>query len=83
VDGRVIVFVEVKTRASHERGHPAEAVGPQKQQRLTRAARLWLRRQRLAHLPARFDVVAVTWPPGQRRPTIEHFRNAFEAWGDA
>jgi putative endonuclease len=32
--------------------------------------------------PARFDVVAVTWPDGQRRPTIEHFPNAFDAVGE-
>jgi len=28
---------------------------------------------------ARFDVVAITWPAGRRRPAIEHFPNAFEA----
>jgi putative endonuclease len=83
VDDRVIVFVEVKTRTSPDAGYPAEAVDARKQQRLTRAARLWLKRHRLAHLPARFDVLAVTWPPGQRRPDIEHFRNAFEAADDA
>lgn len=82
VDGRVVVFVEVKTRRSHASGHPAEAVDTRKQQRLTRAARLWLKRHRLMQVPARFDVVAITWPPEQRRPTIEHVRNAFEAWGD-
>lgn len=83
VDGRVIVFVEVKTRASQAAGHPAEAVDLRKQQRLTRAARLWLKRHRLMNLPARFDVIAITWPAEQRRPTIEHFRNAFPGWGDA
>lgn len=82
IDGRVVVFVEVKTRASHEGGHPAEAVGTRKQQRLSRAARLWLRWHRLTHLPARFDVVAITWRPEQRHPAIEHVRNAFEAWGE-
>jgi putative endonuclease len=30
---------------------------------------------------SRFDVVAVTWPPEQKRPTIEHYKNAFEAVG--
>ena len=81
VDGRVIVFVEVKTRRSHDKGHPAEAVGPEKQQRLTRLALTYLKRHELLEYPARFDVVALTWPEGQRRPTIEHFVNAFEAVG--
>jgi putative endonuclease len=31
--------------------------------------------------PARFDVVAVTWPEGRWRPKIEHIQNAFEAVG--
>jgi putative endonuclease len=30
VDGRTVVFIEVKTRTSHSAGHPAEAVGPDK-----------------------------------------------------
>ena len=31
VDGRTVVFVEVKTRASQEAGHPSEAVDRDKQ----------------------------------------------------
>ncbi len=81
VDGKTIVFVEVKTRTSHDRGHPAEAVDQDKQRRLTRVALSYLRRYDLLEYPARFDVVAVTWPQGQKRPTIEHFQNAFEAVG--
>ncbi len=80
VDGQTIVFVEVKTRQSQETGHPAEAVGAEKQRRLTRAAVAFLQQYRLLDRPARFDVVAVTWPEEQR-PTIEHFQNAFEAVG--
>jgi hypothetical protein len=30
---------------------------------------------------ARFDVVAVTWPAGAKRPTIEHIMDAFPAVG--
>jgi putative endonuclease len=82
VDGRTIVFVEVKTRQSGDAGHPAEAVDAAKQRRLTRLAVTYLKRHRLLDYPARFDVVAVTWPDGQRRPTIEHFPNAFDAVGE-
>ncbi len=81
VDGRTIVFVEVKTRRSIEHGRPAEAVGPRKQGYLTRAALFYLKRHGLLEYPARFDVVAITWPQDAKRPTIEHFQNAFEAIG--
>ena len=78
VDGRTVVFVEVKTRQSDQQGHPAEAVDLAKQRRLTRLATAYLKRHGLLGHAARFDVVAVTWPDGHR-PTIEHIRNAFEA----
>jgi putative endonuclease len=81
VDGRTVVFVEVKTRRSQDPGSPAEAVDGVKQRRLTRAAGVFLKRHGLLDYPARFDVVAVTWPDNRRRPQIEHFQNAFEAVG--
>jgi putative endonuclease len=79
VDGRTVVFVEVKTRRSDQQGHPSEAVDLAKQRRLTRLATAYLKRRCLLHCAARFDIVAVTWPQGCGRPRIEHFRNAFEA----
>src|SRR5260221_14742051 len=44
VDGRTLVFVEVKTRRSHQFGRPAEAVDVKKQRRITRAALSYLKR---------------------------------------
>jgi putative endonuclease len=81
VDGRTVVFVEVKTRTSHDAGHPADAVDMAKQRRLTRLALSYMKRHDLLECSARFDVVAVTWPVGRGRPTIEHYRNAFEPVG--
>ena len=81
LDRKTIVFVEVKTRRSDDMGHPAEAVDAQKQRRLTRLAVTFLKRHRLLDCPARFDVIAITWPEGKWFPTIEHIRNAFEAVG--
>jgi putative endonuclease len=81
VDGRTVVFVEVKTRRSQDAGHPADAVDKEKQRRLTRLAVAYLRRHGLLEYPARMDVVAITWPEGRGRPTIEHFRNAFTPVG--
>ena len=80
LDHDTVVFVEVKTRRSAEAGHPAEAVTLPKQRRLTRLAVTFLKRHGLLEHPARFDVIAVTWPEGQR-PTIAHFPNAFDAVG--
>ena len=81
LDGRTIVFVEVKTRTSQDAGHPSEAVNAVKQRRLTRLAVTFLKRHGLLEYKARFDVVAITWPPGRGRPAIEHFKNAFDAVG--
>jgi putative endonuclease len=48
---------------------------------LTRLALTFLKRHDLLEYPARFDVVAVTWPALQKKPTIEHFKNAFQPVG--
>lgn len=81
VDGRVIVFVEVKTRTSTDAGHPADAIDATKQRRMTQAALAYLKSHRLLEYAARFDVVAVIWPENARRPTIEHYKNAFSPAG--
>ena len=79
VDRRTVVFVEVKTRSTHDAGHPADAVDRNKQRRLTRAARGFIKRHNLEESSARFDVIAITWPDSKKQPVIEHFRGAFEA----
>ena len=81
LDGKQIVFVEVKTRLDHDAGHPVETVGPEKQRKLTELALAFLKKHKLLGHSARFDIVAITWPENQRDPTIEHYRNAFEASG--
>lgn len=81
VAGRTVVFVEVKTRQSDTLGNPAEAVDEIKQRKLTRLALSFLKRHRLLDYPARFDIVAITWPEGKGKPRIEHLENAFEATG--
>jgi putative endonuclease len=78
VDQRTLVFVEVKTRRSSHREHPAEAVDREKQRRVARAAVTFMKQHQLLNHPARFDIVAVIWPADARRPTIEHFPAAFE-----
>lgn len=78
-DGNTLVFVEVKAR---KLGNPSEAVDLAKQRKLTLAAVHFLRRHHLLeNTPARFDVVAITWPDGHHPHLIEHFPNAFDAVG--
>lgn len=81
VEGRTIVFVEVKTRATHDQGHPADAVDARKRRRLTRLGLAYLKRHNLLECQARFDIIAVTWPDLKQPPHIEHFQNAFEPEG--
>jgi putative endonuclease len=76
-DGKVLVFVEVKSRA-YDDPKPEEQVGPAKQRQLTLVAKLYLSRYGIPQPPARFDVVAVVWPTGQN-PIIRHAPNAFDA----
>jgi putative endonuclease len=78
-----VVFIEVKTRRSTDAGRPEEAVGVDKQRRITRLALGFLKRHDLLECASRFDVIAVTWPHNARRPVIEHFKSAFQAVGAA
>ena len=81
VDGRTVVFVEVKTRKSLDKGHPSDAVDEGKQRRITRLALAYLKRHNLLEYKARFDIVAVVWPNDAKKPQIEHFKSAFEPTG--
>ncbi|MFA9217086.1 MAG: YraN family protein [Sphingomonadaceae bacterium] len=57
-DGVHLVFIEVRRRANRKHGGAAASVTPAKQQRLIRAAQVYL--QRYARLPpCRFDLVAI------------------------
>jgi len=76
-----VVFVEVRSTGEKTRSRPAESIDLAKQRRLTDCALDFLRRRRLLEYPARFDVLLVHWPAGQREPHIIHHRHAFEAVG--
>ncbi|HLF57677.1 MAG TPA: YraN family protein [Thermoanaerobaculia bacterium] len=58
MDGETICFVEVKARATAEFGLAIEAVGPRKQQRLARAASMFLAKNR-SKRACRFDVLGL------------------------
>ena len=73
----VISFVEVKTRSGSDFGGPAAAITPAKQKKLTELAMMWLDQHNLTESPARFDVVALLMPEGEK-PEVEIIENAFE-----
>lgn len=81
VDGSVLVFVEVRSTGEDDTDRPAASVDAEKQRRLTELALQFLKEKRLLGRPARFDVLALSWPPGAREPRIVHYRQAFEAVG--
>jgi putative endonuclease len=81
LDGKCIVFVEVRSTGGADATRPAASVEAAKQQRLTRLALHFLQHYRLLDQPARFDVLAISWPDGQREPLIVHHQRAFEAVG--
>jgi len=75
----------VKTWASDFDGDPSLAVDARKQEKLTRAALIYLKRRGLLEQPARFDVVSIVWPRSSEavksKPSVRHFKNAFDAIG--
>ena len=76
IDRRVIVFVEVKTRAGDGFGSPVEAVEFYKKRKMIQAAQYFLHQKKLHQRDARFDVVGISWPGAE--PVVEHIQNAFE-----
>jgi putative endonuclease len=81
LDGRTIVFVEVRSTGSGDLARPAASVDDVKQSRLTRIALSYLQNHGLLGQSARFDVLALSWPAGRREPEVVHYRKAFEAVG--
>jgi putative endonuclease len=77
LDGRTVVFVEVRSRRGEAMGTPCESVDARKQARLTLVARHFLAARRLVESDVRFDVVGVRFD--REPPALEHVRSAFEA----
>lgn len=78
LDGRTVVFIEVRSKSDTAHGHPAETVGARKQKRIAELAAAYIRRHKLEDQSVRLDVVAVTFP-ATGRPVVEHYQNAFDS----
>ena len=77
--GRLVAFVEVKTRRSARFGGPEEAVDAAKRARLVRGAAAWLRDHARGRRRVRFDVIAVRRYDTSDSWQIRHWEAAFDA----
>jgi putative endonuclease len=75
--GRMVAFVEVKTRAAEGFGAPEDAVTRLKRREIEAVAREYLWRHRLEDVDVRFDVIAILRGRGRRPLRIEHFEDAW------
>jgi putative endonuclease len=73
--GRVVAFIEVKTRRGTEFGSPGSAVGRRKQAVIGKVADIWRIRFGHAGDEYRFDVVEVS--EGGATPEINHIEDAW------
>ncbi|MBK8092302.1 MAG: YraN family protein [Verrucomicrobiaceae bacterium] len=74
--GKVLTFVEVKTRTRDGPHRPADAVGPEKQRLIIRGARDWLAALSPMEVPFRFDIAEIILIPGEL-PRVHIIENAF------
>ena len=77
LDGKSLVFIEVKTRSSTTFGPPQLAVDRKKQIQISRVATDFIKRKKITQMDMRFDVVSVQLLPGDEF-RVELIRNAFD-----
>ena len=77
-EGPILAFVEVKSRTSQAAGLPEEAVSPNKQKRVIKAAKEYLRQLKREPISCRFDVVSVSLHP-QEGLQVRLIKDAFHA----
>jgi putative endonuclease len=75
-DGKLLLFVEVKTRQEGSRIRPLDAVDKAKQGLIERGANAWLKRLGTRNLPWRFDVIEIHVEEG-KKPRVNQVRDAF------
>lgn len=70
-DDTTIVFVEVKRSLTEKFGHPATWIDARKQEKLRRAAEIYIEKYGASGADIRFDAVTIA------RGIIEHYKHAF------
>ena len=74
--GRLLIFIEVKTRTAGQRVRPLDSVGRDKQALIARGARHWISQLGHAKPAWRYDVLEVLMREGEL-PEVRQIRNAF------
>ncbi len=70
-----LVFVEVKTRWSHEYGLPVESMTPWKIKYLLKTARFYIQKINWGDKEYRLDFVSVDFAESKQNPSIELVKN--------
>ncbi len=78
-DGKILVFVEVKTRRSIAYGLPEEAINSKKIRKLIRLAQFYIRNKRLYSKQMRFDIVSILMQSKFSKKSLKLIKNAFYA----
>lgn len=73
-DRDIVVFVEVKSRASADYGSPERAIHQEKQKHIVRAARSYATRAGIGWNQVRFDTISILFT---KPPSILHQQDAF------
>lgn len=79
LDGRALVFVEVRSRRGERRGTGLESVTARKQAQVARVAQYFLAGRGWSEREARFDVIGIDFAADP--PELEHVRAAFDVGG--
>jgi putative endonuclease len=76
LSGRILCFIEVKTRKSSDYGLPEAFVTPAKQRKIIRAAKFFSTRKANCEYLVRFDVISII--SDENGMAFDHLENAFE-----
>lgn len=74
-DKDYLVFIEVKTRYSHEYGLPAESMTPWKIKHLLKTAKFYLQKIGWDDNPYRLDFVSIDFTNSEENPQIDLIKN--------
>ena len=75
-EGKLLLFVEVKTRREGSKIRGLDAVDRDTQRLIERGANAWLKRLGTRNLPWRFDVIEVYVEEG-KKPRVNRVKDAF------